>query len=183
MTSDELDAILDGLIPTLDERQADLLARVAAIEARPLPRDGRDGLPGVPGASGEKGIDGAAGRDGADGLGFDDLDLVIDEARKGCFLRFTRGDQVKEFRLPTPFDIGTYHDGEQYEKGNGVTWNGSWWLAKAPTTDKPGDGATAWRLTVKKGKDAKDGRDGAVGPPGPRGPGWQEEFDAKRRKP
>lgn len=105
--------------------------------------------------------DGADGRDGADGLGFDDLQ-VEDDGLGAVRLRFVRGDQVKEFevRLPVVIDRGVYRETEAYQKGNGVTWAGSWWLAQKDAPEgKPGESAD-WRLAVKKGR---DGRDGAPG--------------------
>lgn len=107
----------------------------------PRPKDGKDGDPG------------------ADGLGFDDLDGVLD-SDKGFLLRFSRGEQVKEFRLPTLLDRGVYKPGTLYVKGSTVTAQGSLWIAQADTREKPGDGATSWRLAVKKGRDGQDLRGG-----------------------
>ena len=193
MTSEEVSAIVRGVVRAVRRRVPKTLegvtTQVALLEAQMTHM--AEALKGFSGVQERvvvletrapvQGPPGPPGRDGIDGLGFDDLDLIIDEARKGCFLRFMRGDQVKEFRLPTPFDVGPYHDGERYEKGNGVSWSGSWWIAKTQTTDKPGDGATAWRLSVKKGRDAKDGKDGPPGPPGPPGDDWQQVYDKRRR--
>jgi integrin beta 3 len=61
----------------LEAQPVSLLARITALEAGPLARDGtkgidgapgRDGKDGLPGTAGTKGIDGAPGRDGKDGL-------------------------------------------------------------------------------------------------------------------
>lgn len=158
------------LVAALDRRVEALLADVGTVRERIAAVEVKTLQPGPPGAP---------GKDGADGFGFDDLDLVIDDARKGCFLRFLRGDQVKEFRLPTPFDVGPYREGEHFERGNVVSYGSSYWIAKMPTTDRPGDGATAWRLTVKKGKDGKPGADG---PPGPPGRDCQQVHDDNRRR-
>lgn len=133
-------------------------------------RDGRDGLPGV---QGEKGVDGKDGRDGADGidgLGFDDL-TVEHDGERGFTLKFQRGDQVKAFpfRLPVVIDRGVHRDGNDYERGDGVTFGGSFWIAqKDKPADKPGTG-DGWRLAVKKGRDGRDGAPGAQGPQGERG--------------
>lgn len=104
------------------------------------------------------------GKDGKDGFGFEHLDLVTDE--RGVFLRFTRGDVVKEFRLPLVTDQGVFLDGRTYAKGDGVTWAGSFWIAQGETTAKPGTGATAWRLAVKRGGDGKPGIPGLNGKDG-----------------
>lgn len=127
-------------------------------------RDGRDGLPGV---QGEKGIDGAHGKDGcdgvngADGLGFDDLTVEHDGERAVTF-KFVRGEQVKAFTvtLPTVLDRGVFKAGGQYQKGDGVTFGGHYWIAQAETADAPGDGVKSWRLAVSRGREGKAGRDG-----------------------
>lgn len=147
-------------------------------------RDGRDGQPGPSGAPGEKGLDGKDGRDGkdgsdglhgkdgVDGLGFDDLEAVYDDHGR-MSLRFSRGDVVKMFRVPGQVDRGVFKQGESYEQGDGVTWGGSFWIAQAPTTAKPGEASAesrAWRLAVKKGSDGKSGPRGPEGPIGKQGP-------------
>jgi hypothetical protein len=43
------------------------------------------------------------------------------------------------------------------------------WIAKADTEERPGAGATSWRLCVKAGRDGKSGPQGPQGPLGPRG--------------
>lgn len=134
--------------------------------------EGRDGLPGATGAAGRDGIDGKDGAAGRDGLGFDDLSVVqeSDESR-AVILRFSRGDQVREFVLAIPGFVyrGVYAAGTSYDKGDAVTFGGSLWIARSVTAEKPGDGATAWRLAVKAGRDGREGKAGPAGPPGPRG--------------
>ena len=91
-----------------------------------------------------------------DGVGFDDMDLVETDA--GVFVRFTRGDVVKEFRLPVVIDRGVFRDDGSYRKGDGVTWGGSFWIAQTDGPDgKPDGGGKGWRLAVKKGRDGKPG--------------------------
>lgn len=123
---------------------APVLERLAAIEAvKPV-----DGLPG------EKG---EPGQDGKDGLGFDDL-TVEHDGERGVVLRFQRGDVVKEF--PLTFDVvldrGVYKAGQEYAKGDAVTWGGSLWIAQKETSAKPEGGD--WRLAVKRGRDGKDAK-------------------------
>lgn len=89
-----------------------------------------------------------------DGLGFDDLDMV--ETEKGVFLQFKRGDVVKDFRLPVVLDRGVYKEGVTYQKGDGATWAGSFWIAQEETSEKP-DTGKGWRLAVKRGRDGRDG--------------------------
>lgn len=133
--------------------------------------DGAPGLPGVPGREGEKGdpgingtngLDGTNGSAGRDGLGFDDLSVVFDE-RKGYLLRFTRGEEMKDFPIPIPFDAGIWQSGRPYPKGAGVTVRGAFWIAQRATTARPGDEggkSVDWRMSVKSGEK------GIPGPPG-----------------
>jgi hypothetical protein len=52
-----------------------------------------------------------------------------------------------------------YTEGKTYQRGAVVTWAGSAWHCHAATTTaKPGEGATDWRLMVKRGRDGKDVR-------------------------
>lgn len=100
--------------------------------------------------------DGEDGQDGQDGLGFDDM-TVEHNGRRSFTLKFQQGDRVKsfEFTLPLVLDAGFYQEGKAYEAGDGVTFGGSYWIAKADTTDKPAVGSESWRLAVKKGRDGK----------------------------
>lgn len=53
---------------------------------------------------------------------------------------------------------GVYVEGKTYDLGDLVTWGGSSWHCNETTTSKPGEGAKAWTLMVKRGRDGKDGR-------------------------
>lgn len=139
---------------------------------------GRDGLPGVQGPQGEKGLDGRHGTDGLngkDGLGFDDLNVEYDGERTFT-LKFSRGDETKAFPFTVPFvlDRGVYTDTKAYTTGDAVSWGGSMWIAKAPTSGIKPDEATsmgkmAWRLAVKRGREGKAGMKGERGDQGLRG--------------
>jgi collagen type III alpha len=62
-------------------------------------------------------------------------------------------------------DRGVYRAGNNYEKGDAVTWDGNIWIAQTETKDKPGE-TNSWRLAVRKGRDGKAGEPGPVGPQG-----------------
>lgn len=113
---------------------------------------------------GKDGSTGERGKDGADGVGFDDMDLV--ETEQGIMLRFTRGEIVKDFRLPIVTDRGVFKEGTEYRKGDGVTWGGSFWIAQETTSEKP-DIGKGFRLAVKRGRDGKDGTIKDLPKPGP----------------
>jgi hypothetical protein len=122
-------------------------------------------------------------KDGADGLGFDDMTEELADDGRTIIRRYQRGDQVKEFRhgLAVVLDRGIWREGE-YQKGDGVTWAGSWWIAQETTTDKP-DSGKGWRLAVKRGRDGKNGKDGERGPPGPKGEGGTPAPEAMKWQP
>ncbi len=166
-----------------DGKDADVDAIVKAVLLLiPAPRDGQPGVPGAPGApgrDGDKGADGANGKDatdGKDGLGFEDMDVLFDEAT-GYVLRFQRGELVKEFPVAIPWDAGIWEAGKVYPKGAGLRRDGSWWIAQTQTSAQPGHDKT-WRLAVKKGT---DGRQGPIGPEGTRGPKGEQGMPGPAR--
>lgn len=133
-----LDAAVSKWALEFERRGTDLIQR--AIDKIPTPKDGRDGI---------------------DGLGFDDLSAEFD-GEKTVTLKFAKGEQVKEFKfaLPVTVDKGVYKEGVQYLAGDGVTWCGSYWIAKRNTNAKPDSSDSGWRLAVRKGRDGRNGRDG-----------------------
>lgn len=116
-----------------ERRAQDVLQK--AIDRIPVPKDGRDGI---------------------DGLGFDDMRLEHDGKRSVKFI-FERGDVRKEIPVTFPcvIDAGFWKEGMKVEKGDGVTFGGSYWIAQRETDSKPEIGNPDWRLAVKKGRDAK----------------------------
>lgn len=121
----------------------------------------------VIGRDGASGLDGkdAVGAPGKDGLGFDDYDLYLDETR-GWIMRLEQGERCKEWVLGIPFDARVYEAGKVYPKGAGTTWDGHYWIALAQTSDAPGEGSSAWRLVVRRGKQGREGKQGKQGDPG-----------------
>lgn len=64
---------------------------------------------------------------------------------------------VCECRVPMPIERGVFREGDDYRKGDGVTFNGSFWFAqKDHPQGRPDSGSGDWRLAVKKGRDGKD---------------------------
>lgn len=51
---------------------------------------------------------------------------------------------------------GVYEAGKSYRKGQAATFAGSLWIAQRDTDGSPGTG-DAWKLAVRKGRDAKEG--------------------------
>jgi collagen type III alpha len=173
MTGLELRAVIRGLLPTLQQLHARVV-RAEALAAIPGPAGpaGRDGQPGVPGRDGapgdrgEKGLDGAAGRDGT----LETLHVEQVDDRTWHLLR-ADGTAIPGgvLKFATVLDRGVYVAGTAYEKGDGVTWAGSFWIAQDATDEKPGEGRTKWRLAVKAGREGREGKPGKDGTPGPKG--------------
>lgn len=69
-----------------------------------------------------------------------------------------------EVKTAIPVDRGVWKEGEAYDRGDGVSLNGCWWIAQKETSDRPGT-SPAWRMAVKAGRDGKDLR-----PDGPKTP-------------
>jgi hypothetical protein len=196
MTTDELAAIVEGIAPVVKDfvarAVADLqgqqttthaqlaglvgaVADVGALRERLVVLETRAPVPGPPGP---------AGRDGVDGLGVDDL-AVTQQDDRTFTITATRGERVKELgtaRFPVTLYRGVWLEGRAYEPGDAVTSAGSEWQCHLPTTTKPGEGAKAWTLKVKRGRDGKDGKDGPQGPPGRAGRDWQQVYDDTRRR-
>jgi hypothetical protein len=80
--------------------------------------------------------------------------------------KYTDGTKLERtFALPFVIDREVYRDGESYAKGDGVTWDGNYWIARRGTKVKPGSegedtGNNDWRIAVRKGRKGKDGAPG-----------------------
>jgi hypothetical protein len=135
-----------GIAETLITRSGDLVLTMTDGSTRNVgPVVGKDAEPGK------------QGDPGLDGLGFDDLNVAYDGERT-ITLVFERGDQVKAFPLVLPIVLerGVFKVGTAYQKGDGVTWGGSYWIAQEDTIQKPGEGNKGWRLAVRKGRDSRE---------------------------
>lgn len=130
-----------GVSGAMIDRSGSLILTLRDGTVCPLgPVVGKDGDPGAP---------------GKDGLGFDDMTVTHDGHRRFT-LALERGAERREFgfSLPVVLDCGVYKEGVSYDAGDGVTWGGSYWIARQTTAQKPGDG-DEWRLSVKRGRDGK----------------------------
>lgn len=123
-----------------------LLDAIGAEIAKIKPKDGRDG------------------KDGADGFGVDDMTVEHDGGRRIAF-NYVRGDQSKRFDLRLDgivLDQGVYREDRQppYERGDSVTYGGSYWVATRDAPAIPGRGEdNGWRLAVKTGREGRAGKD------------------------
>jgi integrin beta 3 len=129
-----IDAAIARAVLDVERRAQGVLER--AVERMPRPADGKDG---------------------ADGFNLDDLQIE-DDGEGMLTLRFVRGELVRErtIRLPSVSDRGVFREGDDYRKGAGVSFGGSWWIAqKDAPQGKPGS-SEDWRLAVKRGRDGRD---------------------------
>jgi len=166
VTVEEVRQMFEGEFPKwaldFERRAQDVLQK--AIDRIPAPKDGingKDGIDGINGKDGAPGQDGISGKDGVDGLGFDNVEVVADGERR-IIVRFASGSKVKEFPLnfPVLIDRGVYKPEGIYEKGDGVTYGGSFWISQKDRPEsRPGAGPD-WRLAVKRGRDGKDIKEG-----------------------
>jgi hypothetical protein len=171
---------LDALAGDLADKLAALVARsLAAAEARlvakleaaavkgaVIDRDGGlvltfgDGstrtLGRVVGQDGKDGVDGQDGTPGPAGLGFEDLDVSLDEDGRTLVLKFERGALAEVFELELPVLVyrGVYAVERVYRPGDCVTFGGSAWVCHCLTSTRPGEG-DEWQLAVKRGRDGK----------------------------
>jgi len=121
-----------------------------AVERIPAPPAGKDGR------------DGVDGKNGRDGLALRHLSVEqVDERTMTLTLRDDERVEHVHLAFPVVIDRGVYREGDSlYEKGDGVSFGGSFWIAQKDAPDgKPGM-SSDWRLAVKKGRDGKDGRNG-----------------------
>lgn len=156
----DLKSTVAGLVFDVKTNQVVASQDIGSLRERMAVLETKAPVAGPAGADGKPGRDGLDGKDGADGLGFDDLAVDFDHDRT-LSLTFQRGLQKKTFPVVLPYlkHQGIYQDGRTYEFGDVVTWAGSQWHCNDTTTAKPGEGAKAWTLVVKRGRDGKDGKD------------------------
>jgi hypothetical protein len=96
------------------------------------------------------------GKPGRDAIELDDFDISLDGRTIKMALK--RGDDVIErtLKIPALLDQGVYRETESYEKGDGVTFGGSYWIAQKDAPEgKPGS-SDDFRLAVKKGRDGRE---------------------------
>jgi len=179
----------DGKSVTVDDVRPLIQEAVTkAVAAIPVPKDGKDGRDGCDAVDamidkdgnliitfsdgrlknvglvcGKDGAPGLDGRDGLDGVGFDDMDLEVRDT--GVYLVWTKGEVIKEARLPVPMDMGVFKDGQTYQRGDGVTWGGQYWIASEEAAVKPDTSKAGkpWRLAVRRGRDGKDAKPAGKG--------------------
>jgi collagen type III alpha len=99
-----------------------------------------------------------------------DFDMIDERTAQMKCVRTDGEEIVKTVKMAVVLDRGVYKALSEYEVGDGVTWNGSFWIAKkVGVLGKPGERNDDWRLSIKRGRDGKDGLKGEKGDPGMKG--------------
>lgn len=132
----QIDAAIARAVLDLERRAQATLQR--EIDRMPKPRDGVDG------------------KDGRDGLQLEDFCAELIGRTLNVSMR--SGERVisRSVRTAQILDAGPFRDGNDYEKGDAVTFGGSLWIAQKDAPEgKPGI-STDWRLAVKAGRDGKN---------------------------
>jgi hypothetical protein len=81
----------------------------------------------------------------------------VTTADGGRTLRWAIGETVHEIKTAIVLDAGVWKEGAAYVAGDGVTMGGSFFIAQADTSAKPGK-SDEWRLAVKRGSDGRDAK-------------------------
>lgn len=177
---EQIDAAVEKRLPDLVEGiQADLQQRLdAAIKAIPPPKDGEDGVSITPedihpilmlelskfAVDFERRAQDVLMKavaqipvppPGRDALQLEDFDLSLEGRSLTISLKRDDVEVSKTVRLDTVLDAGFYQPGKSYERGDGVTFGGSYWIAQKDAESEPAVGNEDWRLAVRKGRDAR----------------------------
>jgi hypothetical protein len=122
------------------------------------------------------GPDGVKGIDGRDGT-LEQVHVRQSEDFRTVTFCYADGTPVPGTPLyfPVPIFQGT-HELKTYDRGDVVTYDGSWWIAREATDAVPGIGATPWQLCVKQGRRGKDGKDGIDGKDGKDGVNGRDRW-------
>lgn len=88
---------------------------------------------------------------GKDGTSWEGAEIDFDGEKTFTF-RAKDGIE-KKVKTAIPCDRGYWRDGMSVEKGDCVTHDGSLWIARQETSERPGYKKESWRLAARKGKD------------------------------
>lgn len=106
------------------------------------------------------------GKDGKDAFGLKDFSAAVDSDGRTVLLTFKNDERTEHAHLtfPVVIDRGVWKekrdDGFLYEKGDGVSFGGSFWIAQVDDPQGKPEVSKDWRLAIKRGRDGKDGRNG-----------------------
>lgn len=101
---------------------------------------------------------------GRDAIPLEGFDLSLDEDGRTLTVKMQAGETVieKSVKIAAVLDRGIFKQEGTYEKGDGVSYGGSFWIAKCDNPQGvPGSGETDWRCSVKAGRPGRDLRENA----------------------
>jgi hypothetical protein len=103
----------------------------------------------------ENGLD---GKDGRDAIELEDFNIELSDDLRTIKMSLIKGDSVieKTLKIPCLLDKGVYKSENTYEKGDGVTYGGSFWICQKDGADGKPSSSDDWRLAVKKGRDGRE---------------------------
>ena len=108
------------------------------------------------------GKDGKDGVDGKDGIGLDSFEIEYLPDTHEISIKAQAGIRTKEVRYPAGGIQGKGYWREGTKAAGGEAWvhDGSLWVAKADTTEKPSTQSETWFLAARKGRDGERGAKG-----------------------
>lgn len=98
-------------------------------------------------------------KDGRDALPLDSFDLTLGEDGRTVTVKMQAGETVieKSVKIAAVVDRGVFSkEHDDYERGDGTTYGGCYWIAQKDAPEGVPGGSADWRMAVKKGRDGKD---------------------------
>ena len=98
------------------------------------------------------------GKPGRDAIPLDDFEIQLAEDGRTVKMALKRGEDVIErsIKIPAILDRGVYKRGQSYEKGDGVSYGGSFWIAQKDAPEGVPGSSDDFRLAVKRGRDGRE---------------------------
>lgn len=97
-------------------------------------------------------------KDGRDAIDIDGFDISLGDDDRTVTVSLKRGDTVieKSVKIPSIIDRGVYSESESYEKGDGLSFGGSFWIVQKDSPEGRPGVSSDYRLAVKRGRDGKE---------------------------
>ena len=102
-------------------------------------------------------------KDGRDAVALEGFDLALSEDGRTVTVKMQAGETVieKSVKIAAVLDCGVYSSEKSYQKGDGVTYGGCYWIAQKDAPEGVPGVSKDFRLSVKKGRDGRDLRENA----------------------
>lgn len=98
------------------------------------------------------------GKDGRDAFPLEDFAINLSEDGRTVEISLGAGEKMiqRSLKIPAILDRGVYRKEHAYERGDGVTYGGSFWIAQKDAPEGVPGGSEDWRLAVKRGRDGRE---------------------------